>query len=36
MVDSNETYYYWIKKYGKAIKNRFYRQELFALKGQFQ
>ena len=35
-IDGDETYYYWIGKDKKTIKKRFYRQELFALRGQFQ
>ena len=32
---NNNTYLYWLKKNGWKIKNRFLRQELFALKDQF-
>ena len=35
-IDSDKTYYDWIEKDGKTIRNRFYRQELFALRGQFE
>ena len=33
----NNTYYYWISKTGdsKLISNKFLRQELFAIKNQF-
>ena len=32
---NNNTYLYWLKENGRKIKNRFLRQELFALKNQF-
>ena len=32
---NNNTYLYWLKENGQKIKNRFLRQELFALKNQF-
>ena len=32
---NNNTYLYWLKENGWKIKNRFLRQELFALKNQF-
>ena len=35
-INNGETNYYWIEKDSKTIKDRFFRQELFALKGQFE
>ena len=35
-INNGETNYYWVEKDGKKIKDRFFRQELFALKGQFE
>ena len=32
---NNKTYLYWLKENGRKIKNRFLREELFALKNQF-
>ena len=32
---NNNTYLYWLKENSRKIKNRFLRQELFALKNQF-
>ena len=32
---NNNTYLYWLKENGRKIKNRFLKQELFALKNQF-
>ena len=32
---NNNAYLYWLKENGRKIKNRFLRQELFALKNQF-
>ena len=32
---NNNTYLSWLKENGRKIKNRFLRQELFALKNQF-
>ena len=32
---NNNTYIYWLKENGRKIKNRFLRQELFALQNQF-
>ena len=31
----NNTYYYWLKEDGQEVKNRFLREELFALNDQF-
>ena len=31
----DDTYYYWLKQNGQEIKNRFLREELFALNDQF-
>ena len=31
---NNNTYLYWLKENGRKIKNRFLRQNLFALKDQ--
>ena len=33
---SDKTYYYWLNENGQKVKNRFLRQELFALNGQFE
>ena len=36
-INNGETsYYFWVEEEGKRIKARFYRKELFALKGQFE
>ena len=35
-INGGKTYYFWVEKDGKRIKDRFYRQELFALKVQFE
>ena len=35
-INSSKTNYYQVQKDGKRIKERYYRQELFALKGQFE
>ena len=35
-INNGETNFYWVEKDGKRIKGRFFRQESFALKGQFQ
>ena len=35
-INGGKTYYYWVEKDGKRIKDRFYRQELFALKIQLE
>ena len=32
----DNTYYYWLKKNGQEVKNRFLKEELFALNNQFQ
>ena len=34
-MDDN-TYYYWLKENDQEVKNRFLREELFALNGQFE
>ena len=34
-INSGEKNYYWVEKDGKRIEERFYRQEMFALEGQF-
>ena len=35
-INNSKTNYYWVEKCGKRIKDRFFRQELFSLKGQFE
>ena len=35
-INKGKTNYYWEEKDGQTIKDRFFRQELFALKGQFE
>ena len=35
-INNGETNYYWIKKDKKGIRDRFFRQDLFGLKGQFE
>ena len=35
-INNGETNYYWVEKDDKRIKYRFLRQELFALKRQFE
>ena len=35
ILSSDNTYLYWLKENGQKIKNKFLRQELFALKNQF-
>ena len=35
-INNGKTSYYWVEKTGKRIKDRFFRQELFAPKGQFE
>ena len=36
VLTSDNTYYYWLKENGQEVKNRFLREELFALNNQFQ
>ena len=33
---SDKTYYYWLNENSQKVKNRFSREELFALNGQFE
>ena len=33
---SDKTYYYWLNENDQKVKNRFLREELFALNGQFE
>ena len=33
---SDKTYYYWLNENGQEVKNRFLREELFALNSQFE
>ena len=33
VLTGNNTYYYWLKEIGQEVKNRFLREELFALSG---
>ena len=35
-INNGKTSYYWVEKDGKRTKDRFFRQELFAPKGQFE
>ena len=35
-INGGKTNYYWVEKEGKRIEDRFYRQELFSLKGQLE
>ena len=35
-INNGKTSYYWVEKTGKRIKDRFFRQEFFAPKGQFE
>ena len=35
-INNDETNYYWVEKDGKRTKGYIFRQELFALKGQFE
>ena len=35
-INGGKTNYYWEKKDGKKMRDRFYSQELFALKGKFE
>ena len=36
VLTSNNTYYYWLKENGQEVQNRFLKEELFALNGQFE
>ena len=33
---NNNIYYYWLKENSREVKNRFFKEELFALNGQFK
>ena len=35
-INNSKKNYYWVEKCGRRIKDRFLRQELFSLKGQFE
>ena len=35
-INNGKTDYYWLEKHDKNIKDRFFRQELFTLKGLFE
>ena len=35
-INNGETNYYWVEKDGKRIQDRFFRQQLFALKKLFK
>ena len=32
----DDTYYYWLKENKQEVKNRFFKEELFALNDQFE
>ena len=36
VLTGDNTYYYWLKEKGQEVKNRFLREELFALNDQFE
>ena len=36
VLTSDNTYYYWLKENGQEVQNRFLKEELFALNGQFE
>ena len=36
VLTGDNTYYYWLKEKGQEVKNRFLREELFALNDRFE
>ena len=36
LLTGDNTYYYWLKEKGQEVKNRFLREELFALNDRFE